>query len=97
MPAKQSKLQSDIGKVDKDQTKLKKDMDALRERIRKIQERRERWAKQAADIDREKKEWEKEEVVDLISVHAIVGGRIQLLIGIKLHKFCVSVVSHRTK
>ena len=56
MPAKQSKLQSDIGKVDKDQTKLKKDMDALRERIGKIQERRERWAKQAADIDREKKE-----------------------------------------
>ena len=56
MPAKQSKLQSDIGKVDKDQVKLKQDMENLRERIRKIEERRERWAKQAAEIDREKKE-----------------------------------------
>lgn len=56
MPGKQSKLQSDIGKVDKDQTKLKEDMENLRERIRKIQERRERWAKQAAEIDREKTE-----------------------------------------
>ena len=57
IPAKQSKLQSDIGKVDKDQVKLKQDMENLRERIRrKIEERRERWAKQAAEIDREKKE-----------------------------------------
>eukprot|EP00563_Minutocellus_polymorphus_P020775 CAMPEP_0197716010 /NCGR_PEP_ID=MMETSP1434-20131217/1055_1 /TAXON_ID=265543 /ORGANISM="Minutocellus polymorphus, Strain CCMP3303" /LENGTH=171 /DNA_ID=CAMNT_0043300299 /DNA_START=151 /DNA_END=666 /DNA_ORIENTATION=- len=56
MPAKQSKLQSDVGKVGKDQVKLKHDMDALKERIRKIEERRERWSKQAAEIDREKNE-----------------------------------------